>query len=227
MNNLSELTAWALLPPGTPGPLDWLARAGLPQAAHGRSRCSGIHMCSAHQKPQRPTPRGLSRPQIGHLELEGKTKLSELWDAQFSSVASGGGQEGYPGGIGMWRMLRSSCEFCNYSKAQHRAGTGWACPEHPMPLMQLGVLPLGPSTPLSPQACIPFLPGPAKPGQGCGGGAVAHPSNSAPATPLSGSSSSCFPSKAGAEIVLGLQHPSPGDLSPESIKPFQFTHMPH
>lgn len=37
----------------------------------------------------------------------------------------------------------------------------------------------------------------------------------------------CFPGKAGAEIVLGLQHYFPDDLSPDHIKPFQFTHMPH
>lgn len=35
-----------------------------------------------------------------------------------------------------------------------------------------------------------------------------------------------FPSKAGVEIFLGLQLSSPGDLSPDHIKPIQFTHMP-
>lgn len=37
----------------------------------------------------------------------------------------------------------------------------------------------------------------------------------------------CFPSKAGAELLLGLQPDSPGDLSPDRGKPIQFTHTPH
>lgn len=51
------------------------------------------------KKLQRRAPRGLGCPQIGHLELEGKTNLSELWDVQFPSMAPGSGQEGRrPGG---------------------------------------------------------------------------------------------------------------------------------
>lgn len=45
-------------------------------------------MCTAHQKRQRPAPRGPGCPQIGHLELEGKTNHGELWDACLPSVAS-------------------------------------------------------------------------------------------------------------------------------------------
>ncbi|MEJ1285324.1 hypothetical protein NN561_016316 [Cricetulus griseus] len=101
MNNLSELTGWALLPPSTPGPLDWLTRAGLPQAAHGRSRCSGIHMCSAHQKTATARTQGPQSSPDRPSGVGGKTNLGEMWDAQFPSVASRGGREGHPGGTGM------------------------------------------------------------------------------------------------------------------------------
>lgn len=107
MNNLSGLAGWAARTPWRPGAPDWLAGAGLPRAAHGRSRCFGIHMCTAHQKRQRPAPRGLGRPQIGHLELEGKTNHGELWDACLSSVAPAVAAEGRAGGAGTRSMLPS------------------------------------------------------------------------------------------------------------------------
>lgn len=64
-------------------------------------------MCTAHQNRQPPAPRGLGGPQIGHLELEGKTNHSELWDAFLCSETQALAAEGCAGGVGMLRVLES------------------------------------------------------------------------------------------------------------------------
>lgn len=65
-------------------------------------------MCTAHQSRQPPAPRGLGRPQIGHLELEGKTNHGELWEACLSSQAPAVLVKGRAGGgAGMPWVRRS------------------------------------------------------------------------------------------------------------------------
>lgn len=167
------------------------------------------------KKRQRPTPRGLGCPQIGHLELEGKTNLGELWDVQFPSIASGSGQEGRPGGTGMWRMLRFSPEFGSYGKPG--SGAGWASIEHPMQLLSPATW--APHSPVPLTERVPAL----QRGRGC----VLHLTLHLLLLSLHLLPPLCFCSKAGVEIPLGLQRFSPGDLSPDRMKPIQFTHMPH
>lgn len=105
MNNLWTLAGGGHAHPPAPRGRRLAPGPGLPGAAHGRSRCLGIHMCTAHQKRQRPAPRGPGRPQIGHLELEGKTNHSELWDAYLSSVAPAVAAEGRTGSAGTPSMF--------------------------------------------------------------------------------------------------------------------------
>lgn len=146
------------------------------------------------KKPQRPAPRGLSCPQIGHLELEGKTNLSELWVAQFSSVASRGGQEGHPGGTEMWKMPRSPREFCSCKKSSAQGSAG---PVHSIPCHESSWISchLGPPPPPPHHPKHAFLSRQAMQNQDWGRGAVPCPSDWAPAAPLSGSSSSVLPQR--------------------------------
>lgn len=151
------------------------------------------------KKLQRPAPRGLCCPQIGHLELEGKTNLGELWDAQFPSMASGSGQEGRPRGTGMWRTLRLSLEFCSYAKARRRSRLDLY--RTPCALNAAAAWALHSPTPPT-HASTRFLPGPAmgEGDRGCGPHLTLHLLRlSSHSPPLR-----CC-SKAGVEMLLGLQ----------------------
>lgn len=156
------------------------------------------------KKTQRPAPRGLSHPQIGHLELEGKTNLSELWVAQFSSVASRGGQEGHPGGTEMWKMPRSPREFCSCKKFSAQGSAG---PVHSIPCHESSWISchLGPPPP--PPTIIPsmhsFHARLCKTRTGVGALCPAHLTGHLLHLYL-GPPPLCCPSEAGAEIFLGL-----------------------
>lgn len=217
MNNLSALTGWASRTPWRPGAPDWLARPGLPRAAHGRSRCLGIHMCTAHQNRQRPAPRGLGRPQIGHLELEGKTNHGELWDACLSSVAPAVAAQGRAGGAGAQWLFGSRAPR-NIGAPETADGspsplqTLLRVPSPPLPLLLIGPLPAAPCRP----ACTHVCPA-----------ARAEPDGvrRAPLGPT-------VPLVPGAALSrLAWPFPRPGHsragLGPDHIKPVQFTRMAH
>lgn len=86
MNNLSVLAGWAA---------PWVPRA--PLIGSPGLACPKQHMAAPDvrasicaqliKNQQQPAPRGLGCPQIGHLELEGKTNHGELWDTCLSSAA--------------------------------------------------------------------------------------------------------------------------------------------
>ena len=102
------------------------------------------------KKRQRPAPRGLGRPQTGHLELEGKTHHGELWDACLSSVAPAAAAEGRARGPGMRRMLRS--------RAAGNAGAGKAGKLQAGPFHIFLWVPRAASPLLGPLSCNPPTP---------------------------------------------------------------------
>lgn len=227
MNNLSGLAGWAARTPWRPGAPDWLAGAGLPRAAHGRSRCFGIHMCTAHQKRQRPAPRGLGRPQIGHLELEGKTNHGELWDACLSSVAPAVAAEGRAGGAGTRSMLPSG----GATKRPFPGGR-YRRP-HPLPAQTpLGVPPAASPAPPAPVRRTAVPPPPCTHICPTGRPPAAEPHGVSPAP--RGAAVLFLPLGRGGGVPPAgrlSRSPGPATLGQASPliapNPFKFTHMPH
>lgn len=185
----------------------------------------GYPYVHSSSKPATTAPRGLGRPQIGHLELEGKANHGELWDACLSSQAPAVVAKGRAGGAGMPWVLGS--------RAAGNTGTSEVSSGRAIPGLLVGSLPRLLFQPLCVQPTHPtcrhtFAPGP-PPDRVCGPAPTPFPT---------GSLGRCcsfnlgFPFFSGppSEAVLESPHPYLGrssDTSPNPVNPIQCPHRPH